>query len=205
MGIGPAADAENFDGCNKQEAQTAALALRSAKALSVRAAAAVGDTPTFEQWFGPFSPAAAEKVRGTLKATVTAIRTGAVTMRCDTSGMDGCDDRSAYAWVYPNRHYVLHLCPGFFDLPTLAALRPGQRSSDFGTKEGTIVHELTHFRNVAGTEDHCYARSECAEMAERRPGKALENADSYQYFTEDVTYYGQADVADKPNAGALGK
>ncbi len=195
------AAAENALDCAKDKARLYEEALRNAKALTLKAATAVGDTPEYARWFGTYSQPHAEEVRANLKAVVTAIRSGAVTAQCDAADTDGCED-GTYAWVYPDEPYLLHLCPPFFDLPPLTALRPGMRSSDDGTREGTIVHELTHFLHVARTEDYCYSRSECGEMARDDADRAIDNADSYQYFTEDVTYYARRPVSGKPQAAS---
>lgn len=191
------AAADTFVGCTKAEAETIARAVSDAKRLSVTAAAAVGDTPAFETWFGKYSPAAAEDVRRNLKAVVTAIRTGQVTTRCENISPRGCA-QDIYAYVYDDQPYVVHICPPFFSLPNMARLRPGQLNSNFGTRAGTIIHEISHFRIVADTEDNCYARDECAALAQVDQQGALNNADSYQYFAEDVTYFRPAQVVDKP-------
>ncbi|MEJ6401951.1 M35 family metallo-endopeptidase [Yoonia sp. 2307UL14-13] len=191
--------AENFAGCDKAEMRVASDALSKAKDLTLKAAATVGDTPQYRRWFGEYSPGHAEEVRAGLKAVVTAIRSGAVTVQCDDTTMDGCEG-GTYAWVYPHEHYRLYLCPAFFNLPRLIELRPGARASENGTREGTIVHELSHFNRVARTEDHCYSRPECSDMAREDPLLAIENADSFQYFTEDVTYFARQPVAGKPGA-----
>ncbi|SFR38652.1 Lysine-specific metallo-endopeptidase [Yoonia tamlensis] len=196
---GNVAVAENFEGCNKEQRNTVETAFRNAKALTLSAATAVGDTPEYERWFGTYSPQNAEIVRANLKSIVSAIRGGNVTAQCDPTGLDGCEG-GTYAWVYPNEHYVMHLCPPFFTLPPLTALQPGARRSDNGTREGTIVHELSHFVRVADTDDHCYSRSGCTEMAEYDIRRAIDNADSYQYFTEDTTYYARQLVPGKPSS-----
>jgi peptidyl-Lys metalloendopeptidase len=194
------AAAENYEGCGKEQLNIVDTAFRNAKALTLSAATAVGDTAEYARWFGAYDPANAEIVRGNLKSIVGAIRGGNVIAHCDPSGFDGCSG-GTYAWVYPNEHFLMHLCPPFFSLPPLTALQPGARRSDNGTREGTIVHELSHFVRVADTDDHCYSRSACAEMARTDIRRALDNADSYQYFTEDVTYYARQLVPGKPNSG----
>ncbi|MCG3267677.1 M35 family metallo-endopeptidase [Yoonia sp. I 8.24] len=191
------AAADNFDGCNKEQLHIVDSAFRNAKELTLRAATAVGDTPEYEHWFGEYSAENAETVRANLKSIVGAIRSGNVIAHCDPNGFDGCSG-STYAWVYPDEHFLMHLCPPFFSLPPLTALQPGARRSDNGTREGTIVHELSHFIRVADTDDHCYSRSDCADMARTDVRRALDNADSYQYFTEDVTYYARQLVPGKP-------
>lgn len=192
----PAA-AQRFEGCNATQTLAADTAVRQAKALTLSAASAVGDTPQYARWFGTYTPRNAEQVRANLKAVIGAIRDGSVTVRCEMGRANGCNNRE-YAWVYPQQAYLLRLCPAFFDLPPLTALEPGTPRSDNGTREGTIVHELSHFTRIAGTEDHCYSRSACSRMAQRAPLMMIENADSYQYFTEDVTYYARKPLTGKP-------
>jgi len=195
--VGGQAQAGGFRDCDPFEAREIARSLDAAKNLTVTAAAAVGATDEYERWFGDFSVGNAEKVRAGLKGIVTAIRRGAVTVHCEEIAPDGCGPRE-YAFVFSDRPYHLHLCPSFFGLPSLGALRPGTRRSDFGTREGTIIHEMSHFLHVAGTEDHCYSRRECASMARRAPQLAIDNADSFQYFAEDVTYFGRLPLSGKP-------
>ncbi|MEL6681237.1 MAG: M35 family metallo-endopeptidase [Pseudomonadota bacterium] len=196
-GLGNPAFAQAHFGCDGDEARIVTDALRSAKDLTLKAAAQVGDTPTYAKWFGEYSDANAEVVRATLKSVVTAIRSGGVTIHCKRETQTGCTDRE-YAWVYPHRPYEVNVCPPFFNLPHLTELNPGERRSDNGTREGTMVHEISHFLEVADTWDHCYSRSECSDMALQTPHLAIENADSFQYFTEDVTYYARQPLSDKP-------
>lgn len=193
---GPAA-ADSYVNCTSDEERVVAQALDAAKELTVNAAAAVADTPDYARWFGDYSHQNAEKVRANLKGIVGAIRRGRVTIQCEQVEPDGCA-AGEYAYVFSDRPYYLHVCPSFFDLPSMASLRPGARRSDFGTREGTIVHEISHFSHVADTDDHCYSRRDCSQMATRDPRRAIDNADSYQYFTEDVAYYARQPVGDKP-------
>lgn len=182
--------------CSPAQGAIVRAALDQAKSLTITAAAAVDDTPEYARWFGTYSDRKAETVRATLKAVVRAIRTGGVSLQCDSLRDQGCGV-DEYAWVYAHEPYQIYLCPAFFDMPPLAALRPGTRASDNGTREGTLIHELSHFRSAGGTKDHCYARRDCARMAQTDPARAIENADSYQYFIEDVIYYASQPVTGK--------
>ncbi|MEO1638219.1 MAG: M35 family metallo-endopeptidase [Pseudomonadota bacterium] len=197
---GSLAAAQDFAirGCSKPQEQVFTAALGTAKDLTLKAAVAVGDTQDYSRWFGEYSDGNAERVRATLKAVVTSLRSGAVTATCQDIDIAPCND-GAYAYVYPNDAYMVNLCPSFFNLPPLTALAPGTRRSDNGTLEGTLVHELSHFIAVADTDDHCYSRTECSQMARSDAALAIDNADSYQYFTEDVTYYARQPLANKPN------
>ncbi|MDP5084311.1 MAG: M35 family metallo-endopeptidase [Yoonia sp.] len=191
------ATAQTFSGCDTEQSKIIADALGTAKELTLKAAVAVGDTSDYQRWFGDYTQANAEEVRANLKAVVRALRGGGVTAQCEVVGDDGCS-AGEYAWVFAHEPYLMHLCPSFFSLPALVALQPGSRRSDNGTREGTIVHEVSHFIHVADTDDHCYSRRECAQMALSDPRRAIENADSYQYFTEDVTYYARQPLGNKP-------
>lgn len=179
-------------GCTKEQEATIKTAISDAKRLVVTAAANVRDDEIFERWFGKYSPAAEEKVRATLKSIARGIRSGAVTARCARVSPQDCDV-GTYAYVFRDEEYVLNICPAFFRQPFMSFLRPGTERSDNGSKAGTIVHEISHFEVIASTEDHCYSRSECSDMAIRSPARAIENADSYQYFVEDVTHFSTRD------------
>ena len=191
------ATAEKYRGCSATQTEQVTSALQGAKDLTIKASVAVADTPDFARWFGEYSQANAEHVRASLKSIATAIRSGSVTAQCELIREDSCA-AGEYAYVFSDEPYLMYLCPPFFDLPTLEVLQPGTRRSNNGTQEGTIVHEVSHFMLVAATEDHCYTRNECSAMARRDPRRAVENADSYQYFTEDVTYYARQPIGNKP-------
>lgn len=54
------------------------------------------------------------------------------------------------------------------------------------SKAGAISHEMSHFDSVGGTEDYQYGPSKCKKLAEKDPDKALENADSFEYYLEGI-------------------
>lgn len=186
---GPAAAADDpFRDCVKNERMMVETAVRNAKTLALAAAVSIGDTDVYGRWFGKYTPDNAERVRATLKAVYSAIRTGAVTTVCEPEREGDCDP-GIYAYIQPNAPYLVHICPPFFELPNMAGLRPGQGASNNGTREGTVIHELSHFRIVGATDDNCYSRDYCAEMALRDAYAVVRNADSYQYYTEDITHF----------------
>ena len=177
-----------MQGCTKEQEVTIKIAISDAKRLVTTAAANVNNNEIFERWFGKYSPASGETVRANLKSIAAGLRSGAVTARCARVNPQDCDV-GTYAYVYGDEAYFLNICPAFFRQPLMSFLRPGTERSDNGSKAGTIVHEISHFAVVASTEDHCYSRSLCQDMAERSPALAIENADSYQYFVEDTTHF----------------
>ena len=176
--------AATFAQCTKTQIAAAELALEDARALVLQAAGAVADTPEYARWFGRWDPARAEIVRRTLLSIDGALRAEALQVMCPPVGRDGCT-ASIFAWVMP-ADLVINLCQPFFAMPGVAGVVPGGVTFETGTREGTIVHEVSHFEAVAATGDHCYGRTDCAAMARRDPGLAVRNADSFQYFVEDV-------------------
>lgn len=203
MGVAGPAAAQRHAHCSSADASALEAALAQAKALTLRAAVSVGPSETYEKWFGPYTRRNSEDVRATLKSVLRAIQTGAVTTRCETLSNDTCAT-GGYAFVFPTMPYVVHICPRFFELPAFTTLNAGRASNEYGTRGGTFIHELSHFRVAADTEDHCYGRATCSELAQDVPRLAVKNADSYQYFAEDIGFLAKTDAAGKPpTAGRL--
>jgi peptidyl-Lys metalloendopeptidase len=78
--------------------------------------------------------------------------------------------------VYPTQPYKIYVCNAFWSAPT----------SGTDSKGGTLVHELSHFNAVAATDDHAYGQSAAASLAISNPTRALDNADSHEYFAENT-------------------
>lgn len=189
MGVAHPVAALTFDNCTKLERGIIAAAMERAERLSLTAATAVGPSPVYTRWFGKFSPANGDKVRRNLKSVVSAIRTDKVEAGCMNNGQGLCNDET-FAFVNPEDPYRVKLCPNFFEMQTMKQLTDETAAEGNGTRAGTLVHELSHFVIVADTDDICYSREDCTEMAVDAPLDALINADSYQYFVEDVTFFG---------------
>lgn len=179
------AEARGFAGCTKAEEELAGAAVDGAIGLVTRAGAAVGDTDRFVLWFGAFSPAHGERVRATLKVIHQELAADRLRVDCE----DGKDRTcwTAVAYVTPGQSGVVNLCPSFFEMPSFAEAAAGGVDFEIGTREGVLVHELSHFPHAGGTGDECYARTTCQGLARRDPATAVDTADSYQYFAEDVT------------------
>jgi predicted nucleotidyltransferase len=62
-----------------------------------------------------------------------------------------------------------------------------ERASDSppDSQAGIILHELSHFPDCGATNDYFYGPTKCAQLAQTNPGKALGNADSFEYFMEE--------------------
>lgn len=186
--FGAPALAADFERCEKTEIGIANAAFGGASDLALRAAAAVGDTEAYDRWFGRWSGPRAEEVRQNLKAVSRALSGEDMIAVCPNHNQDGCE-RDTYANVFPDEPYRINLCPLFFEMPTMGSFAPGHSDLEYGTREGTLVHEMSHFNAIAGTDDICYGRTDCSALARRAPASAVRNADNYQYFTEDVTFF----------------
>ncbi|OON60993.1 peptidase M35 [Massilia sp. KIM] len=125
--------------------------------------------PRYTTWFGAFEAQRAARVRANFTAIKDAFETKPLQIDC------GCDE-PYFAYVYPARPYTIYVCKAFW-----AAAPTGTDS-----RGGTLVHELSHFDVVAGTDDHVYGQAGAAELARSAPERAVNNADSHEYFGENT-------------------
>ena len=133
-------------------------------------------------------------MRARFKAVHGALSADHAEAVCVNSGEGGCK-AGTYAYVFRDEPYRIYLCAPFHGLPAMFDMAESAPQMENGTREGTIIHEMSHFVVVAGTEDACYARSVCRDMAARDPFSAILNADSLQYFAEDVAYLPPPELA----------
>ena len=56
------------------------------------------------------------------------------------------------------------------------------------SKGGTLVHEMSHFTVVAGTNDWAYGQQAAAQLAAGNPARAVANADTHEYFGENTPH-----------------
>ncbi|WP_033480556.1 M35 family metallo-endopeptidase, partial [Xanthomonas citri] len=97
---------------------------------------------------------------------------GQLTINCSCEA----DLADAYAYVYPNQPYEIHVCNAFWSASTTGT----------DSKAGTLVHETSHFTVVAGTQDRVYGQSGARSLAISNPAQAITNADSHEYFAENT-------------------
>ena len=167
--------APGFVSCTSTRQSTLQTALGNAESISLKArdylnnlpsASRPTDTP-YRTWFGEYTSSRYSTVQSHFVSIYSAFNTKPVTFYCDCTS-------SAYAYVYSNQPYGIHLCNAFWNAPNLG----------IDSKAGTLVHEMSHFSVVAGTSDHAYGTSACQRLATSNPKKAINNADSHEYFAE---------------------
>lgn len=125
----------------------------------------------YDTWFGTYSSTRWNTVKSNFVAIKDAIDNKPLVFDCS------CND-NYYAYVYPTQPYKVYLCNAYWAAPT----------SGTDSKGGTIIHELSHFNVVAGTDDIVYGQSGAKNLADRNPKRAIKNADSHEYFAENTPY-----------------
>ena len=162
----------SFSRCTTSQQSTITNAVAAAQGMSNNANAYLGANntgPRYTKWFGSYTSSRYSTVKSHFTAIKSAFDTKPVTVDC------GCK-QSYYAYVYPNQPYKIYVCKAFWSAPMTGT----------DSKGGTLVHEMSHFNVVAGTDDHAYGQSAAAALAISNPNQAVDNADSHEYFAENT-------------------
>lgn len=130
----------------------------------------------YTTWFGTYNSSRYSTVRSHFAAISDAASTKPIAFDCSTC--PGTANASAYAYVYSNQPYRIYLCNAFWAAPNTGT----------DSRAGTIVHELSHFSVVAGTNDYAYGQSAAKSLARSNPSRAVRNADSHEYFAENTPF-----------------
>jgi peptidyl-Lys metalloendopeptidase len=124
--------------------------------------------PRYTTWFGAMDSGRFNTVKSHFVAIEDAFLNKPVVVDC------GCND-PYYAYVYPAQHYKIYVCNAFWSA----------NNTGTDSRAGTLVHEMSHFNVVAGTDDWAYGQTACKKLA-KRAQKAIDNADSHEYFAENT-------------------
>jgi peptidyl-Lys metalloendopeptidase len=128
-----------------------------------------GSKPRYTTWFGAYSSAGWNEVKGHFVNIKDALDNKSIVYDCSCK-------KSYYAYVYPTQPYKVYLCRAFWTAPLTGT----------DSKGGTIIHELSHFNVVAGTDDLAYGQTAAKQLALSNPAQARMNADSHEYFAENT-------------------
>ena len=164
----------SYVGCSTTQINTLGSAITAARNYSENAkgylnASNVG--PRYTTWFGAYTSSrynTAEQHFVDIDAAMDQSG-GQVKINC------GCN-QSYYAYVYPTRPYEIFVCRAFWNAPMTGT----------DSKAGTLIHEMSHFNVVAGTDDIVYGQSGAKNLASTNPDGALNNADNHEYFAENT-------------------
>jgi peptidyl-Lys metalloendopeptidase len=166
----------SFSRCSNPQQETITGAVQAAQAMAQDADAYMAQGQQapgqrYTTWFGAADAERSRTVARHYAAIKDAFASKPVTVDC------GCND-SYYAYVYPNQPYKIYVCKAFWSAPMTGT----------DSKGGTLVHEMSHFTVVAGTNDWVYGQSGAAGLAISDPAKAIDNADSHEYFGENTPH-----------------
>ena len=127
----------------------------------------------YTTWFGAYTSARYSTAKSHFAAIDTAMDQSNNNIIIDCS----CK-QSYYAYVYPTQPYRIYVCNAFWSAPTAGT----------DSKGGTLIHEMSHFNVVAGTDDHVYGQAGAKNLAITNPTNALDNADNHEYFAENTPF-----------------
>lgn len=160
--------------CTSSEQSSITTAFNSAKTYSNNSYSYLSGTPSattrYTTWFGTYSSTGWSEIKTHFNKIANAFASAAVVVDCS------CNDSGTYAYVYPGSPYKIYVCGAFWSAPNTGT----------DSRAGTLVHEMSHFTVVAGTDDHAYGQSAAKNLARTSPTKARDNADSHEYFTENT-------------------
>jgi peptidyl-Lys metalloendopeptidase len=162
-------------GCDAGEETAASVALGEAgtyaeQAVNYFAANRAGGR--YQYWFGTYAAGRWSDVAGHYARIADAATAAAVQIVCH----DPSCDPGTYAFVYPDAPYVIYVCDAFWS----AAL------TGTDSRAGTLIHEMSHFTVIAGTEDWVYGQAGAHALAGSSPTQAVNNADNHEYFAENT-------------------
>jgi peptidyl-Lys metalloendopeptidase len=162
----------SYASCTASQQSTIASAISAAKTMANGSVTYMAKTtmgPRYTKWFGTVTSSRQSTVKSHYTNIKSAFDNQNVVVDCS------CKD-SYYAYVYPTQPYRIYVCKAFWTAPLTGT----------DSKGGTLVHEMSHFNVVAGTDDHVYGQSGAASLAISNPTQAVDNADSHEYFAENT-------------------
>lgn len=163
----------SYSACSSSQQTAIATSVSSAKTYannSVSYLTAGTKGSRYTTWFGTYSSTRYATAKSHFTAIKSAFDTKNVVVDCT------CTDSGTFAYVYPSQPYKIYVCGAYW------------RAANTGTdsRAGTMIHEMSHFNAVAATDDHAYGQSAAKSLAISSPTKALDNADSHEYFAENT-------------------
>ena len=129
----------------------------------------VSDSDFYKTWFGTYTDARATKVKGVCQKCVDGLTSKTVTYTINPSNCQS----NWNAYTYKGGTKVF-LCPAYNNYQVYC------KSSGDPTKEGILAHEWTHAFGY--TDDNAYGAANNKALAKSDPDKAVNNADTYEYY-----------------------
>ncbi|KAF9265889.1 peptidyl-Lys metalloendopeptidase [Marasmius fiardii PR-910] len=171
LAVASLAKRATYESCSSSQqsdlasAQTQAVSYANAASSYLNSQSA--STRRYTEWFGAYTSSRKTTVANHFTAIKGYSFTGN-TYDCSCTS-------SAYAYVNLGEFGVINLCRAFWSAPLAGT----------DSKAGTLIHEASHFNEVAGTDDVVYGQSAARSLASSSPAQAITNADSHEYFAEN--------------------
>ncbi|KAJ7910737.1 peptidyl-Lys metalloendopeptidase [Mycena leptocephala] len=165
-----------YESCGVSEQSTLVSAVTFGQSYAAEAneylTTHASSTLRWETWFGPYT---ADHHATLLNhfSNIAAVDFSDVTYDCHCTAPKDPDQVIAY--VYPDNFGTIHICGGFWLL----------QATGTDSQGGTLVHEASHWSNIASTNDYAYGHVAAVELAQVEPNEAIANADNYEYFAEN--------------------
>jgi peptidyl-Lys metalloendopeptidase len=168
-------EVSNFRSCSTDQQNQLNNALEAAKTMAKESQSALTTisqgNKRYTEWFGDFTVQNYDKIKNDYDKIVDALDSKPIIFNCS---MQDCTD-GVFAYVFPVRPYEIFLCGAFWAADLIGT----------DSRAGTLIHELSHFNVVAGTDDNVYGQTNCRQLARTDPLEAIANADSHEYFAEN--------------------
>ena len=151
------------------------IALIAKDSLNIAPAAKRANATRYTTWFGVYEEERYDKVKANFNNISNALGTQTIGLDCACADIPASSRDYVYAYVYSDDPYNINLCGAFWGAPTAGS----------DSQSGTLIHELSHFSVLAGTDDYVYGTAGAKEIANNEPSLAIYNADNYEYFAEN--------------------
>jgi peptidyl-Lys metalloendopeptidase len=173
-GGGTVVNGVTYVGCSSTQINGAGSAVNAARNYSENAKGYLAGSTVgarYTTWFGAYTSTRWNTAKSHFVSIDSAMdqSAGQIKINC------GCN-QSYYAYVYPTQPYQIYVCRAFWSAPNTGT----------DSKAGTLIHEMSHFNAVAGTDDIVYGQSGAKSLALSDPNGALNNADNHEYFAENT-------------------
>ena len=169
-----AAAATTYSSCSATQQTALAAAVSAASSYANASVAYLNGTPSatarYTTWFGTYTSGGWNTAKSHFASVKSAFDVQSLAFDCS------CRKKTTYAYVYANQPYKIYLCGAFWRAPVTGT----------DSRAGTLIHEMTHFDVVAGTNDWAYGQAAAKNLAISNPTNALDNADSHEYFAENT-------------------
>jgi peptidyl-Lys metalloendopeptidase len=127
----------------------------------------------YQAWFGSYAAQRYDTVASSFARICHILANHEISFDCRGES-NTCTDAGAYTSA--DSPDTISLCEGYWLLPP-----DGTRS-----QASIIIHEVSHFADVADTDDYAYWYNDCRNLASIDPDKAVKNADSYEYYAVNM-------------------